>query len=593
MVISDDDYVLEINGGNGSSLTVKTLSGIAGSTVYNLGLTGANNGSSSMSNFNYNLKIPAGVIPDGEYNVIVPAAQFGTIQYNKFRSKSGASTKIQISSTKYVLENTAWVNKEKSSKVGLLVNTAPRLNIFAFQNGVSLSVGSTTFKGSNFPSIDLKSTDQNSIDVTNDQQVRIEYKIYIDDSPAAFETVTLTPSSSKSVNFKNYFTDGVVKVKIEAQAICTSDKWSPSVVKDWTFIRDLKRVKIVPDNYDLESLKDTAGLITFDTKEFGGAGSKLGIPENGNVKFKIMDGSNEITIDNNKVKVQYSLDGGYTFHTYNVSTGIKIDIDWAELKVILLPDGDYIADAVEFTFYREMEKPIVDLFVFMPQRKSAAHPVQYCGDTQTVQIDYEEGSTLQYLYSADVPIKEDDIIRFGITTNAMLPQFKIHEGGPYNSYEGADTFYVGVSVSDGVNNPIFKIWKLVPHCLPEVKVTPEGNPYKFKDSVQIKVSVSPEDSKDNISEWGNTKIYYTTDGTEPEPANKNAKFITGREGSIWVKATETYKFAAFAEYRTPSSRCNSPTPKKYQRVASVIKGWYYDTQGKGNITKVAFYMKRS
>jgi len=484
----------------------------------------------------------------------------------------GVKTKIiaiEIADNKESIFNTAFVNEKSARAELVIIKPVPTLDITA-------TPGNTTFKGGDFPTVELKALDPNKVDVTNNSKVVIEYSIVDATGKTILPTQTYDPSKPIKLELK-YFENGNNSVIIKAKAISLSpDTWESSPNREWTYTRDLPKISIVPKNYDLESLKDDDGYIKFDTKKFGwGTSSGLYVPKQENVKFKLMDGQTEIPITAND-KLKYQINGG-NWIDYDVNNGITIDQKWTELKIIL-GSVNYIADQVEFTFVNEMPPVDVNLML-VPQNRYAKHPKQYCGEEQTVLIEFDTTkNTLKYWQSEDDGGVDSVYLATKVAETKTMPIIKLTGG--------ATSYFVSVIVSDSTGESKYKVWELVPHCLPEVTVLSEGNKTDFKDNLKITASVTPKDD-DKKDEWTNLIIYYTTDGSVPSAANNDGNLKDG--GSLTIKKTTTLKFTAWADDRLPSSVCKTPQEHKYQRLASGINAWYYDTKGQGNITKVVIH----
>jgi len=559
--ISNDDYVLKISGG---VLTADVFANIASTNVPNLNITSEY--TSSSTTYSYSFTVPNGVIADGEYNVIVPQVQQSTKTYSAFRDKTGASAKIEISSSKHVLENTAWAG-EKSSKAVLIVSSSQKLKITA-------TPGDTTFKGGNFPTVELKAL-ANNADVTNSGNVVIKYTI-LDAGGKELVSNQIYNSSNKIPLNKSYFANGS-SIKIQAQATSSSSDFESSEQEEWTYTQSLPKLNIEVANYDINGIMKN-GVILFDTKVFGTGSSDIGIPENGNIKFKITDEDGKPF--NGTYTIYYTLDGKNptTSSTlYNDKTGVEIGSS-VTLKVIVSAEY-YSSGSLDLTFVQELKGAWINL-ILQPQGKTAKEnePTKF-GAKQAFQIQYDPSDGQLLKYSIDKrPWTAEELQKNGKNGDAVKIDTVANNWG----LNVGDTIYVSAYAYNGKYDPSYKVWKFVQERLPNVALTPsEKSPkeYKFTSAFQATAEV-----KINPKDYLNFEIWYTTDASEPSPTNPAAKKIDNY-GKISIDQTTIIKITAFSDDRLPSVT----QEYRYRLTADAKAAWFYDTKGKGAIDKVVIY----
>lgn len=591
--ISADDYLLEISG---NSLNMKDFSSAANNIAHKT--TGVKS-----QTFNLNFQVPAGLT--GDYYIIVRVGRkarvdwsptpIPPITHNTLMAGSGGnikdvktkSTRIEFSSSKYVVYNTAIVG-DKSSRAKLIINGGPtKLNVLASDpsknnNPFHEESDTVRFYKSSLLGIELKTVDgkDKGTDVTS---AGIYYTLNGTEPAKAESGSTKLYKAAEKIDLgKDLFQNGDT-VRIKTVAVFSGSDYDDSPVRTFVYIRKLPKVHISIENYVIGELPKYEGsdAILFDTDIFGVGESELGIPQRGNIKLTAK--TDDIPEKDVTSLVCYTFAAKSSAYT---PAGIEIN-ETGTLKAYICSgdSDDYVLDeSYEWSFVQDLPGPDVKLKL-IPQGEYANYPagyqVQFFGLEQNIQIEFNhaDGDTLWYHIGDKLDgatLKDSGVKRTTATTDIVKE--------PSNK----DTIYVSVYVvgSDNKKQPTYKFWTFVRSAL-ELEVKPSETPaYKFIDPFDItaKVSIVRPDDKINPNSLVDFGIWYTTDGTDPSPTNPNATKVNN-DGKITISQTTTIKIIAWAYDRAPSKI----QTHNYRLVAVAKDAWFIDTKGQGGIDRVIIH----
>ncbi|MDR0304712.1 MAG: chitobiase/beta-hexosaminidase C-terminal domain-containing protein [Chitinispirillales bacterium] len=473
--------------------------------------------------------------------------------------KNNIITQQLILEPKIIIYNTALVG-DKSSHTGLIVaQPVPTLKVTATPSNGYDAVYTFTTKELNitldafFGDIRIPSADiYYTIDGT---------------APTALSTVC-KPGASVTLGKNLFANSDTVRLK----AFADESSYESSPPKEWIYVRKLPKLNIEVANYSIDALTQE-GVIPFDTKVFGTGTSELGIPERGNIKFKITDEAGNPV--NGNYTIYYTLNGGNPTtgsKVYDSNKGVEIESS-VTLKAIVVSE-DYSTGSNEWTFVQELKGAWLNLLL-LPQGKSAYEnpQVNKFGQKQAVQIQYDasDGQLLKYRID-DYPYTVEELLNYGIDGgNIVIDTVS-------NKWDEKDIVYVSAYVYNGDYDPSYKFWKFIQEHLPNVILTPsEKSPKEMKFTGVIEVTASVPGIIP--SEYMNFEIWYTIDGTTPSPNNGHK---IDNNGKIRIDKNTTIKIAAFSDDRLPSD----VEEYKYRLTADAKDAWFYDTEGKGVINKV-------
>jgi len=409
--------------------------------------------------------------------------------------------------------------------------------------------------------------------------------------------VTLTNDMFRT---NNIFDNGNT-VRITAWAEAPNSNYNPSAKPDreWIFVRNLpevSRIDVADPEYRAYIATQDNNIVLFDTQVWGTGPSLLGIPANGNIREFIVIDNNGNTIPSNTYTIYYVLDANdfpTTLAGYQQYPPAGIAINRSlNLKVIaVFNNGSFATARNEWDFVQNLRSELLNLIRLNQMDTARVNPaLNIMGERQMFRFEFDvtERQILRYNFGP-API-DSSVLRTGGKIATMETRDTLR------ATSLNDTIYVSAYVFGGTTfDPTYKVWKFAPDNLRGLVVEPTRIPeYKFTNSVTITAYI--QNLPSNIQ---NFRISYTIDGTSFSGTIDNHGTITlqgNSDGSILIRDSNgnefgvqvsnvTFTFTALADDRFPSA---SQT-HSYRLTADGRQGWFYDTNGDGQIDRVVIH----